>query len=327
LNYDEFRSFRHELLRARSPRRLDCMNPEVALAHLRPTLAQPRAASLEDTIRRWSGAAGINVPTATVVAGTGIRSILEGVFDVLADRIETLWLPEDVYPVYWQSSAHLPRRGFATVPDVDWSVLDAGGPRDALLLPCPLSPVGRSFSEPEYVRLIDWLSRHPERRLILDGAYSFTPPAHRELEGRLRGGQTISIWSLSKPWLSRGVLGIASVPAAMREQLQSQVTSPEPSQLARASAMIDVAASLPALVAERFASAWARLLPAIGSACPSWTPPETGYFSIVPAAFDDLLATHDLLAIPATVFGSKRKDLSVASCLYDIEIHDGTTES
>ncbi|MGZ4810429.1 MAG: aminotransferase class I/II-fold pyridoxal phosphate-dependent enzyme [Thermoanaerobaculia bacterium] len=265
----------------------------------------------------------MNVPAATIVVGTGIRSILEGLFTVLADRIETLWLPEDVYPIYWQLSARLRRRGFATLPDVDWSVLDASGPRDAVLLPCPLSPIGRSFSEQEHLRLVEWLRAHSERRLILDRAYSFTSPPDRERDVRLRGSQTISIWSLSKPWLSRGLLGIASVPAAMRDQLQSQLTSPEPSQIARASAMIDLAPTLPALLTERFASAWARLMPAILSACPSWRPPESGYFSILPAVFDKLLAEHDLLAIPATVFGSKRTDLSVASCLYDIEILDG----
>lgn len=32
-------------------------------------------------------------------------------------------------------------------PDVDWSVLDASGPRDAVLLPSPLSPIGRSLSD------------------------------------------------------------------------------------------------------------------------------------------------------------------------------------
>lgn len=50
---------------------------------------------------------------------------------------------------------------------------------------------------------------------------------------------------------------------------------------------------------------------------------ETGYFAILPIAFDALLVNHDLLAIPAGVFGANRPDLSVASCLYDIELHDG----
>jgi hypothetical protein len=323
LNYEEFRSFRNELLGVRSPRRLDCMNPEVALAHLRPTVAEPRPASLGETMGRWSRTVGIRIPDDRVIVGTGVRSILEGLFKVLAQQIETLWLPEDVYPVYWHLSSDLQRHGFATLPDLDWSVLDASGPRDALLLPWPLSPLGRSLSAQEHSRLIDWLRAHPERRLILDGAYAFSGPRDQELDIQVRGTQTISIWSLSKPWLSRGVLGLASVPATMRDQLQSRVPSPQASQLARASALIDLAPTLPALLVERFAAAWLRLLPAIRSACPSWRPPETGYFSILPARFDELLSKHDLLAIPASVFGSKRKDLSVASCLYDIEIHDG----
>lgn len=327
MNYDEFRAWRNQLLRARSPRRLDCMNPEVALAHLRPGTVELPAASLEETLDRWCSTVGVSDSRERFVVGSGIRSILDGLFKFLGESIETLWLPEDVYPVYWQLSSELRRCAFATLPDVDWSVLNASGPRDALLLPSPLSPLGRPFSEEEQESLMEWLEAQPERRLILDCAYSFESSYRRDLGALLRSDQTIAIWSLSKPWLSRGVLGLASVTATMRDQLQSHVTSPEPSQLARAAALLGSAPTLPASLAERFGAAWARLAPVIRKACPSWTWPETGYFSILPVPYDELLARHDLLAIPASVFGSKRGDISVATCLYDIEIHDGIRAS
>jgi histidinol-phosphate/aromatic aminotransferase/cobyric acid decarboxylase-like protein len=324
MNYDEFRAWRNELLTRRSPRRLDCMNPEMALAHLRPAASELPGASLPETAERWLRLVGLAIPIDRLILGSGIRPILDGLFAVLARSIETLWLPEDVYPVYWQLSAHCRRQGFATLPDLDWSMLDAGGPRDALLLTHPISPVGRYFSDGEVERLRAWLAAGSGRLLILDGAYSFETASMRGLDQRLQSDQIISIWSMSKPWLSRGIFGAARVPAALRADVQARVAVPTSSQVARAAALLESAPTLPAVVRERFRAAWARLMPGIRAACPAWQPPESGYFSVVSAPFEDLLAQHELLAVPASVFGSRRADLSVVSCLFDIELHDAS---
>jgi hypothetical protein len=322
MNYEEFRAWRSDLLRQRSPRRLDCMNPEVALAHLRPQLtAQP--ASMDEIVQLWSKAVGVTLTEDRRVVGTGIRPILASLFDVIASRIELLWLPEDVYPVYWQLSSSARRCGFATVPDIDWRALEAAGPRDALLLPCPLSPVGRPFGPDERQRLMAWLDAQPARMLILDHAYSFATASHLDIDELWTSERTVSIWSMSKPWLSRGVLGLASAPPSFSHAIQAHVPVPSPSELTRALALLSAAPELPQVLQQRFRSAWERLLPTIRSACPAWRPPNSGYFSVLPMSFTDLLARYDLLAIPVTVFGSRRSDLSIASCLYDIELNEG----
>jgi histidinol-phosphate/aromatic aminotransferase/cobyric acid decarboxylase-like protein len=319
MNYETFRSWREAVLRTKTPHRLDCMNPEVALAHLRPThpVTDPRKA--DDPFDAWSIAVGFTVAADRQILGSGVRAILEGLFGVVKDRIDSVWLPSDVYPVYWQLSATLRRRPFLTLPEVDWGFLDQTGPRDIVLLPHPLSPLGRPLSASELNRLVEWLNAAPTRMLILDAVYLVAKPFDQELRELLNTGRLAMVWSLSKSWLSRGLLGMATVPVVLRDELQKQVAVPEPAVLSRVAAMLAHAPDFPFRLADRFSAAWSQLAPSIRAVCPAWRPPETGYFSIVEANFEKLLAAHDLLTVPASVFGSARTDLSVVTCLHHME--------
>jgi hypothetical protein len=83
------------------------------------------------------------------------------------------------------------------------------------------------------------------------------------------------------------------------------------------------APDLPRRQQEAFEREWRRLAPFIRAADSRWSPPETGYFSVVQAPFETLLELHGTLAVPATVFGSRRGDFSVATCLHDLAGHEG----
>jgi histidinol-phosphate/aromatic aminotransferase/cobyric acid decarboxylase-like protein len=325
MTYQAYRLWRDRLMQTRTPRRLDCMNPQMALAHLRPRPASEppaRAATVADALAAWRHAGAVRLPAEDFLVGTGVRPILEALFAQLAGQIDTLWLPGDVYPVYWELSAHVERRGFWTLPTIDWSFLAAAGPRDALLIPHPLAPLGRPLTSEELARLRRWVEARPGRRIILDAAYQLTAPFD---EGTRRLGsdaQVIAIWSLSKPWLARDLLGIARVSSTVRAELQPRLRIAEPAALARAIELMTTAPELPARLERRFAVEWSRLADELRPICPEWQPPASGYFAVLPRSAERLLAEHDVLAIPASVFGAAQPDLSVVTCLHDLETRD-----
>jgi hypothetical protein len=348
MSYAEYRAWRDAWLKTHAPHRLDCMNPERALAYLRPTVAPATAtvapaqatatgaavqpivtgalaqatATVAEAVAAWSRAGGVALAADGWVAGSGVRALLAGVFEALAGAVERWWLPGDVYPAYWSLSQSLPRRRFWTLPTIDWRFLDDTGPRDALLLPHPLVPAGRPLAAEELLRLHRWVEAAPGRWLLVDAAYQLTTPLDDGLRALVAGGRTVVLWSLAKPWLARELLGMAALPSPLQAALQPRVAPPEPAALARAVAILTAAPSLPARQARRFAVEWARLTPLLRAACPSWEPPAHGYFSVVPVSFEQLRDRHDILSVPASVFGSERRDLAVITCLHDLEAHD-----
>ena len=53
-----------------------------------------------------------------------------------------------------------------------------------------------------------------------------------------------------------------------------------------------------------------------------WNPPPTGYFSVLARDYLALLEEHDILAVPAAVFGSPNASISIVTCLHDLVLHD-----
>ena len=105
MDYESYRQLRDKLIREKRPLRLDCMNPVRALsawsglAHIAGGWAE---ASGEEAMRAWSSATGIVLAPERSVVSRGVRDMLSAIFSVGLGQTEELWLPEDVYPVYWQ---------------------------------------------------------------------------------------------------------------------------------------------------------------------------------------------------------------------------------
>ncbi|MEQ1893362.1 MAG: hypothetical protein ABL998_12515 [Planctomycetota bacterium] len=316
MDYARFRSEREALL-ARGPAlRLDCMNPARALERWRPSepADDVAAASVEELLLAWNAATGIGLSREQARLERGVRALLEELLPVLAADAAEVWLPEDVYPVYW----NMPRGtaaacAFRTLPAPDWSFLARTHSAATLLLPAPLAPLGRWLTPREVELLHDWLAGSSRRRLVLDAAYCYDFGAFaRKLAPLLAAPGVVWIASLRKPWLCADTLGIARVPrelahphAALGDRMR-----------ARAVTLLRTARDLPLRQARAFEAEWQRLAPAIRAADPAWQPPESGYFGVVRADFRELFERHGLLCVPASVFGSSRPDLSVVSCLF-----------
>jgi aspartate/methionine/tyrosine aminotransferase len=172
-------------------------------------------------------------------------------------------------------------------------------------------------TDAEIDALFRWL-RGPRRRLlIIDAVYTFDFSVGRALsDSLLADNQCLVLWSCSKSWLYPGVLGLAKVPASLAPGLRSRVSLPSDIEVGRVIAMLEGGPDLPRMQQDAFDREWRRLAPCLRSASPDWQPPATGYFSVVSAPFMRLLEEHGILSVPATVFGSRRNDLSIVTCLH-----------
>lgn len=316
MNYADYRQFRDRLLTEKRPLRLDCMNPRKALAPWAPP-ASSSAVGIEAALDGWRRATGR--PTDCIAVGAGVRDLLTRLMPSLTLGAEEVWLPEDVYPVYWSVTTGENRHAFRTLPEVDWRFLESSAARAIALLPLPLAPLGRLPSADEVDRIVSWLNEAGERLLVVDAVYAYQLETLSVILDRLIGtGRCIVLWSCAKGWLTPDALGIAELPPSLRT-LDAGACAPEP--LARALGALETAPRLPLRQQQAFAAEWRRLAPSIQATTPQWQPPSTGYFSVVPVAFETLLSTHNLLGVPATVFGSKRHDCTVVTCLHDLMEH------
>lgn len=319
MKYDEFRRFRDDLLRQRRPLRLDCMNPERALAAWEGRLAarppSGRAPTLERAISLWP-------ERRSLVAGLGIRELLADLLSCERSRVDELWLPGDVYPVYAEiaRAAGYEPRSFATLPEPDWTFLGRTAARTAVLLPIPLSPAGRRLLPAEVDGLLRWLKRTPDAFLIVDAAYTYEFAEGRpQIDALLDTAQAAVLWSCSKPWILSRSLGLAAVPERLGPPMRDR-TAP-PAALPAIVDRLERHPDLPRLQQEAFRREWSRIEPRLRALAPEWRPPETGYFSVVALPFEDLLNRFDVLGVPASVFGSTA-NLTVVTCLHDLAEHE-----
>lgn len=324
MDYASFRRLRDELLRERSPLRLDCMNPAKALAAWGPASVaestHDSVAAEREALAAWSTATGIH-PEACWV-GSGVRDLFERAVPAFDALVDEYWLPEDVYPVYGEIVGARRQREYATIAGVDGRRLVEASRRAALLCPVPLSPLGRFPTPDEVAGLAAWLGQSTERYMLLDAVYAYDFPAlARVIAPLVETGRAVVFFSCAKSWLLPNSMGVASMTSALLARLGVSGFA-IPSGLSRVADWLARCSDLPQRQQRAFAREWRRLAPRIQAAAPNWQPPQSGYFSVVDVPFETLLREHDLLAVPATVFGSRRRDHSVLACLHDLIAHE-----
>jgi aspartate/methionine/tyrosine aminotransferase len=319
MDYRAFRSFRDELLRDHNPRRFDQLDPAGTLTEMRPTLPKVTPeADLETVLASWSSLFAFPRNEACVLAGNGVRAGLLAVYGGLKRSGTELWLPGDVYPVYWKSAADhgLSCHAYTTVPEPDMRRLEQASDNACLLITNPLAPVGRHLSESECRFLLRWLEHSPQRRLLVDTVYEFNTRFHASTEKLWQSEQTCLLHSIAKSWLSPDTLGLVVTHKNCPWTVQdSDLPCPSPSRLGIANALFRREAELPGRIQELFTSRWRTLTADIQAVAPQWEPPESGYLTVVPRSADDLLAQCNWLTVPASAFGSSLAGCSVLSCM------------
>ena len=320
MNFQEFSAFKEEIAAERDLARFDCMNPFKAMQFLKTEFTPHAARSSDDVLDIWADTMGMQNERGIALASGGVRQSLTALFNIYSAQNTEVWLPEDVYPFYWDTalSAGLTPRSFPTLPSPDFLALNQAADQSVMLITNPISPLGRHLNAQETAEIKTWLSGAKDRRVILDTVYTYTRGFDAHSLDLYSTGQCIIAHSLSKAWLERGVFGVLLAPEQDRAACKARLNAPDAAACASAHSALAQQVTLADKQQAAFTREWARLTPAIKRIDPNFTAPNTGYFTAINADYRDALDQHNSLIIPASVFGSRRKDVSIVSCLYDI---------
>ena len=322
MNYQEFLKYKLSVER-QGQLRLDCMNlptsmegVELLPASVNASLSVGAAAPIpaEEALLAWNEIFKLDTKSIALHPFTGIRAALKALFESLSGQDYTLVLPTDVYPVYWElaKTCGLDCLGLPTYPTPGFNALPSlNRSKVCLLLPHPLAPTGRYLSDDECKELETWLNA-PEHLLLLDAVYEFRRGFHPKTTRLIETGKCIAIHSLSKAWLAPGVLGVVAQPRSIQLEVKSTINSIS----ITASELLTNFPHLPEKLSEKFRDNWMLLRERLKLNATDWMVPETGYLSVYPAAFEDLLQ-NNWLGVPASVFGSSSRDSCIISCLHD----------
>ena len=314
MNFQEYRAAKETYLKS-DPLRLDCMNTQKALSHLAPPAsATGEETTLQEALSVWQEVSGFDLGHLHAIPGKGVRDLLMQLVQQLKQQQASFIFPQDVYPVYHQILGDYPCRTYRTFPEWEFDCLmEVSDQRQVLLLTQPAVPVGRYLTLQETTTLVDWLAADERRLLIIDAAYAYEPNHSIYLQ-LIQTGQCICLFSLSKPWLMPEQWGLAVGP----RELLKRYRQPRDDFISNWVKTVRQHATLPAQLRSAFSEEWQRLAPAIHNFAPHWQPPQAGYYSTVSIPFAQLLQEQNVLGVPASVFGSDRKDVTVISCLFAI---------
>ncbi|MFJ9694558.1 aminotransferase class I/II-fold pyridoxal phosphate-dependent enzyme [Kitasatospora sp. NPDC101183] len=330
MRFDEFQAYRQRQLEEGAPGSLlDAAETNLyrALAAIRP---EPPVGTHTvyrcDLARAWLRR--FELPeewSRRAMVSRGVRHGLGVVFRQLHDERARLWLPSDVYPVYFElaHAAGLTPDAYPTLPAPVLPDAQAEDRPEYLLIANPTKPLGRCLSEAECDALIAWLEGAPGRRLLIDAVYDLGAPFSAGTRRLLGTGRAILLHSVTKGWLWPRTFGVvllgegdAELAAAFRENAPSQ------EQLRIAESLLGEHAGTPGRVADELAVRAQRLLdrlpPELRAAIleESLTSPGNYFFPVdIPA--ETLQRDYGVLALPASVFGETAWQGSVLTSLSD----------
>lgn len=328
MRFDEFQEFRQRQLGA-SPSLLDAAETNVyrALAPLRPEPpADLRTVHRCDLARAWLRR--FELPeewSGRAMVCRGVRHGLGVVFQWLRSVQARLWLPSDVYPVYFElaRAAGLAPVSYPTLPAPALPRSPADDRPEYLLLANPSKPLGRYLSDAECDALISWLRESPRRHLLIDSVYDLGAPFAAGTRRLLDTGRAVLLHSVTKGWLWPRTFGVVLLGPAQAELTEAfRADPPTPAQLRLADRLLTEHSDVPRQVADELAARAERLferlpdevLGAIPTA--SRTSPGNYFFPVdIPA--ETLQRECGLLAIPAGVFGESNWSGSILTSLAD----------
>ena len=320
MNYQEFRTFREQVTSQQSLLRLDCMNPFKAMNFLKKKSINLSECSGIKTLDVWAKTMNVEEYKNAAIISGGVRESLKGLFKIFAANNKELWLPQDVYPFYWDTAhnAGLKPRSFSTLPTPDIRALNEASRDSVILITSPISPLGRTLGKEETAEFKQWLQVSKDRQIILDTVYSYARGFDKHTIALLETGQCFIAHSLSKAWLERGVFGVLLAPQKDRDICRNTLIPPSAEACSSAFMALEKQNDLSDVQQEAFSHEWNQLTPAIREFAPNFEAPKTGYFAAIEVNHKEVLKRNNALVIPGTVFGSDNNNISIISCLYNI---------
>ncbi|MFE7764712.1 aminotransferase class I/II-fold pyridoxal phosphate-dependent enzyme [Streptomyces sp. NPDC057438] len=328
MRFQEFQEFRQRQLSA-SPSLLDTSETNVygALAPLRP---QPptdvRTVHRCDLARAWLRRFALPEEwSGHAMVCRGVRHGLGVVFHWLHAVQGRLWLPSDVYPVYFElaRAAGLEPASYPTLPAPALPGSPADHRPEYLLLANPSKPLGRYLSDAECAALVSWLRESPHRRLLIDSVYDLGAPFAAGTQSLLDTGRAVLLHSVTKGWLWPRTFGVVLLGPAHAELADAFRTDPPTSaQLQLADRLLTEHGDVPRQVVAELAARAERLferlpqdvlgaIPTASRICPG------NYFFPVGIPARTLQREYGVLAMPVRVFGENDWSGSILTSLAD----------
>ncbi|MFD9443700.1 aminotransferase class I/II-fold pyridoxal phosphate-dependent enzyme [Streptomyces sp. NPDC060006] len=328
MRFDDFQEFRQRELSASSPL-LDAAETNVyrALAPMRPepptdVSTVHRCDLARAWLRRfelpeeWSGQA---------MVCRGVRHGLGVVFQQLRTVQARLWLPSDMYPVYFElaRAAGLTPASYPTLPAPTLPGSPADDRPEYLLLANPSKPLGRYLSDAECAAVMSWLRESPRRRLLIDSVYDLGAPFAAGTRRLLDTGCAVLLHSVTKGWLWPRTFGVVLLGPAQAELADAfRADPPTPAQLSLADQLLTEHCDVPRQVVDELAARAERLferlpddvlgaIPTASRTCPG------NYFFPVDIPAETLRRECGVLAMPVSVFGESGWSGSILTSLAD----------
>lgn len=328
MRFDEFQELRQRRLGA-GPPLLDAAETNVyrALAPMRPEPpTDMRTVHRCDLARAWLRRFELPAEwSGHAMVCRGVRHGLGVVFHWLRALQARLWLPSDVYPVYFElaRAAGLAPASYPTLPAPALPRAPAGDRPEYLLLANPSKPLGRYLSDAECAAVISWLRQSPHRRLLIDSVYDLGAPFAAGTRRLLDTGCAVLLHSVTKGWLwprTFGVVLLGPAPAELAEAFRAE--PPTPAQLRIADRLLTEDSDVPRQVVGELAARAERLferlpdevlgeIPATSRTCPG------NYFFPVDIPAETLQRECGVLAMPVSVFGESGWSGSILTSLAD----------
>lgn len=328
MRFDEFQEFRHRQLGA-APSLLDAAETNVyrALAPIRPEPpADLSTVHRCDLARAWLRR--FELPeewSRHAMVCRGVRHGLGVVFPWLRAVQARLWLPSDVYPVYFElaRAAGLAPASYPTLPAPALPSSPADDRPEYLLLANPSKPLGRYLSDAECHAVISWLRESPHRHLLIDSVYDLGAPFAAGTRRLLDTGRAVLLHSVTKGWLWPRTFGVVLLGPEQAELAQAfRADPPTPAQLRLADRLLTEHSDVPQQLVHELAARAERLfgrlpdevlgaIPLASRTCPG------NYFFPVEIPAETLRRECGVLAMPVSVFGESSWSGSVLTSLAD----------
>ncbi|WP_395298085.1 aminotransferase class I/II-fold pyridoxal phosphate-dependent enzyme [Kitasatospora hibisci] len=331
MRFDEFQGHRQRQLDASSSL-LDAAETNVyrALAPIRPE--PPTGMSTVhrcDLARAWLRR--FELPedrSGHAMVCRGVRHGLGVVFHWLRAVQARLWLPGDVYPVYFElaRAAGLAPASYPTLPAPTLPRSPADDRPEYLLLANPSKPLGRYLSDSECDAVVSWLQESPHRRLLIDSVYDLGAPFDAGTRRLLDTGCAVLLHSVTKGWLWPRTFGVVLLGPAQAELAELadafRADPPSPAQLNLADRLLTEHGDVPRQVADELATRAERLFERLPDEVLAAVPTATrtcpgNYFFPVDIPAETLRREYGVLAVPVGVFGKSSWSGSVLTSLAD----------
>jgi len=315
MNFKQYKTWQKSYLEKNSNVfRADCLNPFISMNYLLDKVAfKSKNITQTELYNKWKEITNIEISSDNLALTRGVRHSLSKLFYLFKDRI--IYMPQDVYPRYFELAKGNKIKTFVTYPQTDWESLQ-NVENSVILLTIPFTPMGRELNEEDIEQIEGLIER--KNSIIIDSVYDYNLNENFEkLQPLFKKGSVVWLHSLSKTYLSPEVLGIVYFSSMVVKGffIRAKETYEFKDEVSynRAYDIMTQIPNLPALQQQEFDKGFDHLAEntGLGEVYES----EIAYFSVIEEPFEELLK-YNILGVPASVFGSKRKDLTIVTGLF-----------